>query len=44
MGTFKDEQYRKLSQKMSKTHSEREYSRQTEKLADLDIKSKGRKR
>lgn len=44
MGKFEDEQYRKLSQKMTKTHSEREYGRQVENLTGKDMKNMGRKR
>lgn len=44
MSEFDDKQYRKLSQKISNTHSEREYNTQIKKLNDRDLKSDRRKR
>lgn len=44
MGKFEDEQYGKLSQKMSDVHNDREHSKQITKLMERDMKSGGRRR
>ncbi len=44
MGKFEDTQYRKLSQRLSTAHSEREHDRQAEKVTKRDMKNtEGRK-